>query len=238
MARIDLARTPPLLSALAWACVLLSPLALYSAFVYAPSEARMGIVYRIFYFHMPCAQAMYVGFGVCAAASVLYLMKRDPRFDAIAVAGAELGMVFWTVTMILGPLWGRKSWGVYWVWDPRLTSTLLAGMVYVSYLVLRSSRHIGEVERRFAAGLGIVGALTIPLIKYSVQRWRGTHPTVISGEGGGLQGEMWHALIVCLVLVTLLCAALIWIRARFERTRQQVEELELIAAERGLLEEG
>ncbi|HEX4352360.1 MAG TPA: cytochrome c biogenesis protein CcsA, partial [Polyangiales bacterium] len=128
---------------------------LYEIFIVAPVERQMGIVQKIFYFHVPSAYAMYLAFGVSAIASAVYLAKRDERWDAWAVAGAEVGALFCLIMLITGPLWGRKAWGTYWTWDPRLTTTLLAGMVYFAYIVLRSFGSVGEVEKRFAAGLSI-----------------------------------------------------------------------------------
>jgi len=218
-------------------CVLLVPAALYAIFVHAPVEQQMGIVQKIFYFHVPCANAMYVGFVTCSVCSAVYLAKRDDRWDAVAVAAAEVGMVFCMAVLITGPLWARKAWGVLWTWDPRLTSTMLEAMVFLAYLVLRSFGTLGDVEKRFAAGLAVVGLLDIPVIKYSVQRWRGTHPTVISGKGGGIHPDMRPALLLGFVLFLSLAVALIWVRARAERMRQRLATLELDAAERGLLEE-
>jgi heme exporter protein C len=211
---------------------------LYLIFVHAPVERQMGIVQKIFYFHVPSAYAMYCGYAVSAVASAVYLAKRDDRWDAWAVAGAEVGSVFCFIVLTTGPLWGRKAWGTFWTWDPRLTTTLLAGMVYFAYIVLRSFGGSGEVEKRFAAGLSIFGLLDLPIIHFSVQRWRGTHPTVITGKGGGLHPDMVPALIVGFLLFTLVSVLLMWQRARVERLRQRALSVEIEAAERGLLEEG
>jgi heme exporter protein C len=231
------ARTPRLLLALIAALVVLLPITLYAIFVLAPVEAKMGIIQKLFYFHVNSWQAMYVGFGVCAIFSGIYLYKRDDRWDAVAVAGAEVGMAFCVIGMITGPMWARKAWGVWWTWDPRLTSTLLIAMIFFAYLVLRSFGSLGEVEKRFAAALAIIGILDIPVIKYSVERWRGTHPTVVTGKGGGIHADMVPALVLSLVAFLLLSTVLIWLRARAERLRQGLQALELEAVERGLLEE-
>jgi heme exporter protein C len=146
-------------------------------------------------------------------------------------------MLFCIIGLITGPFWARKSWGVWWTWDPRLTSVLLLAMIYVAYLVLRAFGTLGDVEKRFAAGLGILGVLNIPLIKYSVERWRGTHPTVVTGKGGGIHGDMVLPLLLSLLLFVLAAAALIWVRAQLERMRRQVVSLELDALERGQLDE-
>jgi heme exporter protein C len=233
----DASGTPKLLLAMLASCLLLLPAALYAIFVVAPVERQMGIVQKIFYFHVPCANAMYLGFVTCSICSAVYLARRDDRWDAVAVAAAEVGMVFCLSVLISGPLWARKAWGTFWTWDPRLTSTLLEAMIFFAYLVLRSFGTLGEVEKRFAAGLAVVGLLDIPVIKYSVQRWRGTHPTVITGKGGGIHPDMRPALVLGLLLVLVLATALIWVRSRSERLRQAVAALELEAAERGLLED-
>lgn len=237
MAQSDQRRTPKGLLLLLLAVIATVPAALYAIFVFAPVEVQMGIAQKIFYFHVPCANAMYLGFIVCAVGSVMYLAKRSDRWDAIAVAGGEVGMLFFLCVVTTGPLWARKAWGVYWTWDPRLTTTLLTGLVFLAYLVLRSFGGIGEVEKRFAAGLAIFGVLNIPVVKYSVERWRGTHPTVISRTGGGIHDDMKPALLLGFVLILLLCIALIWLRTRGERMRQRVRALEMEAAERGLLED-
>jgi heme exporter protein C len=215
-----------------WSLVLFATLAvfaaaLYTIFVVAPVEQQMGIVQKIFYFHVPSAYAMYIGFFVSAVGSAVYLLKRDPRWDAVAVAGAEVGTLFCLIVLLTGPLWARKAWGVWWTWDPRLTTTLLSGMIFAAYLVLRSMGDAGEVEKRFAAGLALLGLVNLPLIHYSVQRWRGVHPTVITGKGGGLESEMYWALGLSFIAFTGLAVLLIWARASVERQREESARLRL-----------
>jgi len=210
---------------------------LYLIFSYAPTELRMGIVQKIFYFHVPSAYAMYLCFGAGAFGSIRYLASRESKWDSLGVAGVETGMIFLTIVLTTGPLWARKAWGVYWTWDPRLTTTLLAGMIGFAYLSLRSFGEAGETEKRFAAGLSIVAIPVIPLIHYSVQRWRGVHPTVISGGGGGLHPKMGVALGFGFLLFTMLVVVLVWLRYRVERNRDRIEELTLRALERGHSEE-
>ena len=189
----------------------------YAIFAVAPVEAQMGIVQKIFYLHVPSAYAMYLGFTACALGSAMYLLKKDPKWDAWALAGAEVGVLFCLIVLITGPLWARKAWGVWWTWDPRLTTTLLAGMIFLAYLALRSMGEVGDTEKRFAAGLAIVGLLDLPLIHYSVQRWRGQHPTVITAKGGGLDAEMHLALWTSMAAITLLVGLLLWARAAIAR---------------------
>jgi heme exporter protein C len=219
-------------SSTVWSLVLFATLALFAAtlyaiFIVAPVEQQMGIVQKIFYFHVPSAYAMYIGFFVSAVGSAVYLLKRDPKWDAIAVAGAEVGTLFCLIVLLTGPLWARKAWGVWWTWDPRLTTTLLSGMIFAAYLALRSMGDAGEVEKRFAAGLALLGLVNLPLIHYSVQRWRGVHPTVITGKGGGLESEMYWALGLSFIAFTGLAVLLIWARASVERQREETAQLRL-----------
>jgi heme exporter protein C len=233
----DIERIPRGLSIAAGALGLLLPAALYAIFVHAPVERTMGVAQRIFYFHVPCAMSMEYLFFACGLCSAVYLARRDDRWDALAVALAEVGMMFFACVLTTGPLWARKAWGVWWTWDPRLTSTLVAGMIYFSYLVLRGAGGIGESGKRFAAGLAIVGALDIPIIKFSVERWRGTHPQVITGKGGGIHPDMKPALLLSMLTIVLLAIVLVWVRTRAERSIQRLDRLEMEAVDRGLLEE-
>lgn len=200
----------------------------YLVFFFAPIEARMGIVQKIFYIHVPSAYGMYLGFLLSGVASGIYLVNRSDKADAWAIAGAEVGMLFAVTVLLTGPIWARKAWGVWWpAQDPRLMSTLLAAMVFAAYLALRSFGPGGGAERRFAAGIGLVGILDLPIIHYATRRWGGQHPTVITDKGGGLHPDMRTALMVGFVAFTLLAVWLLWTRFRLERSRQSVETLRL-----------
>jgi heme exporter protein C len=196
----------------------------------------MGIVQKIFYFHVPSAFAMYVGWGATAIGAMAYLASRNPKADALAVAGAEVGMLFCAIVLVTGPLWARKAWGVYWTWDPRLTTTLAAGMIYLAFLSLRSFGEAGESEKLFGAGLAVLGVPVLFLVHYSVQKWRGVHPTVISEEGGGLAPEMVPVFLVSIAAVLALALTLLFMRYRIERQRQEVDAARARALEADLLE--
>lgn len=219
-----------------WLAVALTWTALAAAFFcilfVAPVEAQMGVVQKIFYIHVPSAYAMYVGFIVAAVGSAGYLIRKTGIWDAIAVAGAEVGTLFSLIVLTTGPLWARRAWGTWWTWDPRLTTTVLAAMIFVAYLSLRSFGAAGEVEKRFAAGLAILGVLDLPLIHYSVQKWSGQHPTVITSKGGGLDPDMKITLAVCFLAVTFLVALLIWMRALIEKRKQAIEKIEVRVEQR------
>ncbi len=211
--------------------------ALYAIFAMAPLESRMGIVQKIFFFHVPSAYAMYLCYAACAVGSGLYLTKRKPIWDALALSGAEVGSLFCVMVLTTGPLWARKAWGVYWTWDPRLTTTLLSGMIFFAYLLLRSFGNAGEVERRFAAILAVAGVLNLPVVHFSVRQWRGMHPAVITGSGGGLDPAMRPALLFGFALFTALAVLLVWMRVRAERARQRLQRIQSLAAEQGLMED-
>jgi heme exporter protein C len=197
--------------------------------------AAGGLTQKIFYFHVPAAYAMYLCGTVCFVASGAYLWSPSPARDAWAKAGAECAVAFGVMVLTSGPLWAKKAWGVYWTWDPRLTTTLLSLLIYVAVVVLRAFAGGGEAERKFAAALGVLGTVNLPIIHYSVRKWGGNHPTVISKGGGGLQHPaMIHALSVGFVAMTLLAVLLLWSRARLARASAQLGELEERAAAAGV----
>jgi heme exporter protein C len=208
---------------------------IFFIFLKAPTEARMGIVQKIFYFHVPSAYSMYIGATACFLGSILYLARPSDGADAVARAGAEAAVAFGTIVLTTGPLWGAKAWGTLWTWDPRLTTELLSVLIYVAYLVLRGFAGDGESERRFAAALGVLGAANLPIIHFSVQKWGGQHPTVITGKGGGLQHpDMKIALAVGFLAFTLLAGLLIWARARAEIAESRLRRAEEDAIDLGL----
>jgi len=218
---------------LAAAASLLLAISVGLVFLWAPTEARMGVVQKIFYFHVPSAYCMYLGWAACAVGSIVYLAKRDERWDAIARSGAEIALLFAIMVMVTGPLWGRKAWGAYWAWDPRLTSTLLFTAIVVAYALLRALSS-GEAERRFGAALAILGACVVPIIHISVRKWRGQHPTVITEGGGGLADDMKPVFALSMIAFTVLFAALLAGRYALERGRRRLAELEERAAALGL----
>jgi len=203
------------------------PLSLHMVFIVAPTEQKMGVVQRIFYYHVPSAFMAFLGVGLCAIMSVLYLWRKKRRFDIMAHAAAELGVLFCTIVLITGPIWARPIWGVWWTGEVRLTSTLILWLIYVGYLLLRENADNREQAARWCAVVGIVGALDMPIIYKSVEWWRGLHPRVlkISG-GGGLDPVMERTLLFCTITFLLLFATLFLERVRLALLEDEVESLE------------
>jgi heme exporter protein C len=191
------------------------------AMFFTPLEALQGPAQKILYVHAPAAWVAFMAFGVVAIASVLYLWLREDRLDRIAESSAEVGVVFTTVVLTTGPLWGKPIWGAYWTWDARLTLTLFLWFIYVGYIVLRGALEDRAVRARYSAVLGILGALLIPFIHLSVYLFRTLHPQPIlmKPSAPSLPGEMLTTLLISLASFTLLYVALLRARYRYAVTR-------------------
>lgn len=200
----------------------------WMAFVVAPEDAVQGPPQRIFYIHVPSAWVSFLALGVVFGASIGYLRTRNLRLDAIASASAEIGVLFISGVLITGPLWARPTWGVYWEWDPRLTSFFVLWLIFVAYLTLR--RQVPEPARRarYSAVLGIVGFLDVPVVYLSVTWWRGVHPgqVVITEDGPQMPAQMLAALMVGLAAFSLLYLYLLTVRVRVGQLAEAAAELE------------
>lgn len=185
------------------------------AIFYTPTEAIQGPAQKIFYVHAPSAWVAFLAFGVVGLTSVLYLWLREDRLDRVAESSAEVGVVFTTVVLITGPLWGKPVWGTYWTWDARLTLTLFLWFIYVAYLVLRGAVDDRDTRARYSAVLGILGALLVPFIHLSVYLFRTLHPRPIlmKPSSPSLPGEMLTTLLIAFAAFTLLYIALL--RSRY-----------------------
>jgi len=192
--------------------------------VYAPMELTMGPVQKIFYTHLPLAWWAMLSFFLVFGASGLYLLRDREEYDLLAGAAAELGVLFASLALATGSIWGRAAWNVWWTWDPRLTTTLIMWFIYAAYLVLRSAPMGGERRAMASAVLGIVGFLNVPLVFYSARMWRSIHPAVI-GRDGGMEPEMWHAALANLLAVGLLWLALLLLRYGQLKAARRVEGL-------------
>lgn len=194
-------------------------------FFWVPTEVSMGLVQRILYVHAPAAWVAFFAFGIVAVCSAMYLWLGDDRLDQVAVSAAEGGLLFATFVLISGPLWGRIAWGTWWEWDVRLTLTLLLWFIYAGYFMVRSAVASPEKGRRYAAVVGIVGALDIPLIHMSVYWFRTLHPdpVVVKPEGPTMADSMFQTLMVGVGAFTLLFLGLLAVRYRLERLERAAE---------------
>lgn len=202
----------------------LSGLVLWQVFFWVPTEVTQGVVQRIFYIHVPAAWVAFLAFGIVALTSAVYLWLKDERADMAAVAAAEGGMVFTTIVLVTGPLWGRVAWGTWWTWEPRLTLTLLLWFIYLGYFMVRQATADPERGKRFAAVVGIVGALDIPLIHLSVTWFRSLHPqpVVMKPEGPTLHADMLSTLFTGIGAFTFLFLGLMAFRYALEGASRRV----------------
>lgn len=200
---------------------------------WVPTDDFQGIVQRIFYVHVPAAWAAYLAFTIVAVASIGYLWKRSRRWDLLARAAAEVGLLFTVVNLVTGMLWGRPVWGAFWAWDPRLTSTFVLALVYLGYLAFRAMATDAEQGARVAAVIGILGVVEIPIIHFSVLLWRSQHPgpAVLRFAGPDLPGKMLVTLLLMAVAFTLLLSLMIRLRLRVGRLEDDVARAELRDAE-------
>ena len=184
----------------------------------------MGNVQRIFYFHVPSAMMAFLGFGIVALGSVLYLARRDPRWDILAHSAAEIGVLFCTIVLVTGPIWARPIWNTWWTWEARLTLTLLLWLIYVAYLLLRMYVEEPELRARFAAVLGIVGFLLVPFVYFSVHLWGGLHPkNVLRRES--LDPTMGRVFLFSAMTFVVLFLVLLGTRTRLGLLQQELQHL-------------
>jgi heme exporter protein C len=197
-----------------------------------------GLAQKIFYFHVPVANGVYLAGGACFIASAIYLVRPSEAANAWARAGADCAAFFGTMVLCSGPLWAKKAWGVYWTWDPQLTTLLLSVLIYWAICLLRAFTGDGAAERRFAAALGVMGAVNLPIIYLSVLKWGGNHPTVRRPGGGGLDDSMKIAFLLGNIAMALLLAPLLlWLRTRLALLQASMEHTWQEALSRGVIGE-
>ncbi len=207
-------------------------LALAAALLLAPTERAMGEVQRIFYFHLGSAAAAFVSFTCVLAASIGFLLRRDPFWDHLAPAAAEVGVLFTTFVLVTGPLWARPVWGRWWVWDPRLTTTLILWFLYVGYFVLR--RTVPGYRGSMASAVyAILAWVDLPVVYFSVRWWRGIHPQVLQG-GGGLDPAMVPPLLFSVGALVFLAGVLIRERYAIGFLASGIDSLEAVLEDREL----
>lgn len=198
----------------------------YLVFMVAPTDSVLGNVQRVFYFHVPMATLSFLAFFVVFVASILYLAKRDQKWDRLAHAAAEVGVVFVTLALLTGIIWARPVWGVWWTWEPRLTTTLILWLIYVAYLMIRAYAPNRTQGAKYAAVVGIVGFVDVPIVYYSVQWWRSIHPSAVVGplaETGALepvmQGILLFSFLTFLVLFLYLVVERMALRGLADQVR-------------------
>ncbi|MDD4230263.1 MAG: cytochrome c biogenesis protein [Dehalococcoidales bacterium] len=206
-------------------------LSFYMVLVFVPTEIDMGIVQRIFYYHVPLAWIAFLAFFVVFTGSIIYLAKRSTKWDNIASASAEIGLVFISLMLITGSIWAKPAWGVWWIWEPRLTTSLVLWFIYVAYFIVRGYVSGEERKARFGAVVGIIGFLNVPLVFLSVTLWRTQHPplTIFSG---GLEPPMLATLLVCLVAFNFLYFYLLSERSMMKNDERMLSQIKETIARR------
>ncbi len=219
---------PPLAGVLALAGGLSLGLCQWLIFVYAPEEATLGIIQKIFYFHMPMAWWGLVSFFVTFLASMAFLRKKSLFADALAGVAAEVGLLFCVIALVSGCIWARRSWGVWWTWDPKLNTTLIMCFIYAAYLIIRKiDLPSVSAQRRgsLAAVIGIVAFIDVPLVFFATRLWGSMHPTVIASKGGGMTSEMAYTTIACVLCLGLFWAGLLLYRYNSEKLKLRLDRL-------------
>jgi heme exporter protein C len=189
----------------------------------APYESSMGLVQKIFYFHVPSWFAMFTAIGVCGAASVIHLFKSSPKADRIAEAAAEVAVLFGLMGLVTGPLWGRKAWGVWWQWDAKLTIALLLEMAFISAILVR--KYGGAGSDKLAAVVGIFGLAVVPFVYQAVNIWRTIHP--LTSVVPTLPGTMGQPFWFCVTAYMLLLVVLLTLRVNLGKRQAALDELYL-----------
>ena len=216
---------PDLLRLAAYGTVALLLVAAGLVVFYAPVDSVQGPVQKIFYLHVPAAIAAYAAFAIVLVGGLVYLWNESPTADRAARAAAEVGLVFTTVTLVMGSVWARPIWGAWWVWwDPRLVSTLVLWMVYGGYLLMRRIATPGRQAARFGAVVGIVGFIDVPITHFSVTWWRTIHPPLETAAPAALPPEMLVAFAASSVAVLAAALVLVGYRYRLEVARDRLAE--------------
>ena len=207
--------------------------ALGMVFLYAPLEASMNYVQKIFYFHIANAWIGMLGFIAAAVAGILYLVKHDQKWDIIELAAVEISLVFFLIAILAGSIWARPTWGAYWTWEPRLTTAAILEMVYVAYLLLRQGIDDPDRRARFSAVYTLVGAISVPITFMSIRLFRTIHPVVIGSNPAATTGsfdmtaKMLVTMFFALFSFSIIFIDLFWHRIRLGQLAQNVEQLKL-----------
>ncbi len=229
---------PKVLRVLTGVTAALLLVALYLVFGYAPREAVMGDVQRVFYFHVAAGWVGGLAFLLTAVASAIYLARRQRRWDLLAMASVEIGIVFTFINIASGSIWARPVWNTWWTWDPRLVTATIMELLYVAYLMLRQGIDDPDRRARFGSVYGIAAFLSVPITFLSIRFFRTIHPVVIGSNDPSAQGafdmtsRMLQAFMFSLLTFTFIYVTLLWHRVRLGRLAEQVEQrkMEMLTA--------
>ena len=229
-------RLPSLKTALAAITGVMMLVDLYLIFMVAPTDSVLGHVQRVFYFHVPIAIMSFLAFFIVFIGSLMYLIKRTPKWDAIAHASAEVGVVFVTLALITGIIWARPIWNTWGPWEPRLTTTMILWLIYVAYLMVRSYAPSQSKGAIYAAVVGIIGFIDVPIVYYSVVWWRSIHPSPVVGpfaQADALDGTMAWILLYSFITFVFFFAYMVAERMELRKTEEALGRIRFILRRRG-----
>jgi heme exporter protein C len=228
-------KTPKALKILSWVTVVLFVIALYLTLVYAPREAVMGDVQRVFYFHVAVGWVGALAFFVAFVAGIVFLLKSDFRWDDLALSSVEIGIVFTFINIVTGAIWARPIWNTWWTWDPRLVTAAIMLLAYLAYILLRQGIEDPSRRAKFGAIYSIFAFLSVPLTFMSIRLFRTIHPVVIGSGDPTATGafdmtpEMRMAFFFSLLTFTFVYITLVWYRVRLEQFSKKVAEMKMKA---------
>jgi heme exporter protein C len=205
--------------------------ALGMVFLFAPIEAVMGYVQKIFYFHISNAWVGMLGFMVAAVSGIFYLVSKDLKWDIVELSAVEISLVFFLIAIVSGSIWAKPTWGTYWTWDARLTTAAILEMIYLAYLLLRQGIEDPERRARFSAVYTLIGVISVPITFLSIHIWQTIHPAVIgvgssSSQGSfGMTPAMLITMFFCLTTFSVVFITLLWYRIRLGQLAEQVDQL-------------
>jgi heme exporter protein C len=201
---------------------------IYNIFLVLPDEVNQGAIYRIIFFHVPASMVATALFTVALVASVGFIAFKDFRWDNVAVASTEVGLVFAIVNLVTGSIWGRNIWGIWWTWDYRITSAFVCVLLYAGYLMIRPAFSDPTQRGTIAAVISIFAYVDLPIVWFSIRWWRTQHPSPVLETGGlppaWVAALMWNALALLLISI-----ALVLIRLRSEEVQREVESMRRLA---------
>jgi heme exporter protein C len=202
-------------------------------FFYAPLEKVMGIVQKVFYFHVATAWVGMLGFGVAVIAGIAYLRTGSRKWDIVGISAVEISLVFFLIAIIMGSIWARPIWNAWWTWDPRLTTATIVELVYAAYLLLRQGIEDPDRRARFGAVYAILGFISVPLTFLSIRIFRTIHPVVIGNSDPTASGnfdmttKMLQTFLFGLFTFSVIFIDLLWHRIRLGKLADKVEQLRL-----------